>query len=146
MLWMRFASNGKEVFAPGSMIRRWVIREAEANGEDAEWYEDEDEENEDEPSTAEADGLEGPVASGAPRQAPGAPKGSVKSGRWAPAEAKRPAHAIDAATWRPAKGAAATAHRPVASPRQHPTPTRGEQPTCEGFQAKLPWGLMSMGV
>ena len=124
MVWMHFEVDNTDVWAPAATVRGWTITDAEAAAESAVWYgvppEDEDA-PEQEQAAAEQD-VEAALE---------APKGKVVSGRWQPADTKRPPHAVDDLQWKTSTGAG---YKPIIHPRKFPMGSNAK----DGFQAPLP--------
>jgi hypothetical protein len=106
MLWMKFAQAGygDEAYAPLAVITKWLISDDEALDPKSDWYEDPEDvsDSESEPEE-EASGGGGGVGRKRQRR-DGELRGSVKNGRWQPAQAKRTPHVVDGIVWRKASG------------------------------------------
>ena len=134
MVWMKFtqAGYGDEAFAPLSVVRKWLITDDEANDPKVDWHEDAEEESELESDEEEA--LQGGRSSAAGRRQSrdsNEPRGSIKNGRWQPAQAPRTEHVVDSMEWRKASGAVPS-HKPVVFARKLP------EGVAEGLQQPLP--------
>ena len=120
MVWLKFKSDGKQVSIPHDLVTKWLITADEADAGD--WYSGDEESSEDDavanPAAAAKAGTSG-SGSGSGKQpaAPAAdgPRGSIKSGRWEPAQNKSLPHASDGFTWRPLTAGNAAQYKPTAS-------------------------------
>ena len=137
MVWMQFAQAGygDKAYAPLSQLKKWMVTDEVALDPAADWYEDPVEEDEDED---EGEGEDAAAAHQPRRQGGGRggrhsnePRGSVKAGRWKPAEPKKTPHAVDSVVWRKASGTVPS-HKPKIFPRQLPAGRK------EGLQQPLP--------
>ena len=132
MLWMKFsqAGYGDEAYAPLGVVRKWLISDDEANDPTIDWYEDPEDE-----SDADSEEEMAPRGGGSgPRRQPrdsNEPRGSVKNGRWQPAQPKKTPHVVDSIVWRKATGAVPS-HKPNVFARKLPA---GKH---EGLQQPLP--------
>jgi hypothetical protein len=133
MLWMKFAQAGygDEAYAPLAVITKWLISDDEALDPKSDWYVDPEDvsDSESEPEE-EASGGGGGVGRKRQRR-DGELRGSVKNGRWQPAQAKRTPHVVDGIVWRKASGAVPS-HKPVVFARKLPPGMK------EGLQQPLP--------
>ena len=134
MLWMKFAQAGygDEAYAPVAAVRKWLISDDEADDPKADWHEDPEDDSDTESESEEQPGA-APRRGGATRRPRESdePRGTVKRGKWQPAQAPKTAHAVDSLVWRKASGAVPS-HKPTVYARKLPEGVK------EGVQQPLP--------